>query len=144
MIPALVFIIASFLSLAAQTIKDIKTMKIDSRANFIMMGIVIGAYLFLGINFMAYLACTLLSIGFGHLTKNLFGEGDREMFMWILPGMYLLDYWYPLLFLFCLTLIAGLNFGLKHYKKILVKTPGMPVVMGAYLLSIIIYLGYLI
>lgn len=140
------FLIIGLVSLAFNTWKDIKTMKIDSTKNFVMTGLVLGFYFFTHHNLLISLDLTIIVFCLNSIMNKgkagaLFGAGDQEAFYWIVPGLFLVAWWAPIIFGWSVLFFAGLNFGIRWLKKVpsTAKTPGFMVLFGAFLLTASLY-----
>jgi hypothetical protein len=140
MTDAAIFLYIGSISLILNTFKDMKTMKIDSVKNFVMSGFTLGFYFFTHVNVLISLDLTIIVFCLNWMMNKrgiLFGEGDQEAFYWIVPGLFLVAWWAPILFAWSLFAFQALNFGIRWIKKVHdgVKTPAFIVVLGAFLLT---------
>lgn len=136
-----VFLFTASLVLILQCYKDIKTQKIDSRRNWVMQGELL-AFVLLGLgNYIVYFVLIIATAMFNALVlRRFWGEGDKEIFQWLLPGLFLfVGPFQALFFLLCFVFFASVSFALRR----LVfkeggdsKRAGVPLIFAAYLMIV--------
>ena len=141
--PVDVFLFSAFFILLMQVYKDMQTQTIDSRRNWVIQGELL-AFVLLGfVNFIAYLALVIATTLFNvFFLKSFWGDGDKEILAWLLPGLILLaGPFYALVFLFSFVLFSGAVFMAKRLFKMPAnaKGPGVPIIFGAYLMVVALY-----
>jgi len=136
-----VFLFSAFLILLMQSFKDIKTQKIDSRRNWVMQGELLG-FVLLGLgNFIVYFIVVFATAFFNSMVlRKFWGEGDKEIFQWLLPGLFLFAG--PLMaafFLLCFAFFSGFSF----FTRRLVfkegadsKRAGVPLIFAAFIMVV--------
>jgi len=142
--PSQIFLFLASLTLFLQFIKDIEFMKVDSTKNFFMMGVGISLAI-ISQNSWMYLILALIVFVFNFVihkievkrNKDFFGDGDKEVFAWLVPGLIVVGLNSVLIFLISFSALL-LMFGVaqKHYKFIETFVPGMVFICLAFVLSI--------
>lgn len=105
---------------------DLWKQKIDERRNYFMFGATVTIGLVVGsASVFFWGAMTLMAfwIGFSQIEKRvgkIMGEGDKQVFAWLLPGLAMFNVQFAVL---CLALFFVLVSGFSVYTKY-AKTPG--------------------
>lgn len=146
---AIVFTLLTVYTIALHFWTDMKERKIDSRRNHMM----IGAILVIGLisNHTATLIITgILALGFitllGKIEKKqgkvVFGDGDKEILAWSIPGLALVfSYGYAALFVALLMVSFLVLAYLRQSKKIDAnKLPGLIFISFSYI--VVLLLGW--
>lgn len=146
MIPLYLYtVIISIPLLIGITIYDIRTLKIHSLPNYLMIILTaISFFTFPGkmeVNLLALLELYLLIYAVNFIYKNSYAPGDLELFYWIIPCLFLFGFKSILTFLFFLSILYFLQGIVMQMRKIN-YLPGTPHIMGAYLLAILIGVLY--
>ena len=136
------FLLGSILSLAIITYSDFKTLKIDDRRNWFMQGytlalaIISGVVFFYVIYALAVLGMNAVLKWWERLTDNvIFGDGDKKLLQWLVPGFCIVNLLLPPIFFLCLMVVLVGLVGYKHFKKDLEKQPGVLYITIAFLLT---------
>jgi hypothetical protein len=146
---AIIFTLLTIYTIALHFWTDIRELKVDSRRNYMMYG----AILVIGLishQTWTLIITGLLTLGFmiilGKIEekqgKVVFGDGDKEILGWSIPGIALVfDYGYAALFV-CLLMISFISLAyLRHAKAIdASKLPGLIFIAFAYI--IVLLLGW--
>lgn len=142
----LTFTLLTGYTIARHFYDDIKELKVDSRRNYMMYGAI------LTIGLISHQAVTLLITGIatiaftlllGYLEskqgKVVFGDGDKEILGWSIPGIALVfGYGYAAWFIFLLMLSFFGLAALRQTKLMgAVKLPGLAFISFAYLVILI-------
>lgn len=142
--PSLVFILIASIGLFLQFIKDIEFMVVDSRKNFFMMGIGVALAIISGLSRM-FLGLSLAMFLFNfsihkyEQKKNLeiFGDGDKEVMAWIVPGLIVVGLDSVIVFLVSFSaLLVFFGVAQKHFKFLKDFVPGMLFICLAFVLGI--------
>lgn len=141
------FIFGALISLAIITYSDFKTLKIDDRRNWFMQGYTLALAL-MGNVLLFYVVLTFLMFFFGYALKKyetftnqtIFGDGDKKLLNWLVPGFVLLNLLMPVVFFVCLMDVLIILTVIKVFKKDFQKKPGMLYITIAFLLSWAVYL----
>lgn len=115
---------------------DLKTGKVDTRKTSFMLGGVIVGFLATQENPILLLPYLFLAYGFSLLYAKSYGTGDLGNFYWIIPLLGMLEWWYPIGFLFLLGFTTSFVILIKRWKNVIDKTPGMINLAVAYLLIV--------
>lgn len=100
------FCFAALMTLVIEFNSDLKTMLLDSRRNWFMQGITIALCSVTG-NLYNYLILVLILIIFNLVVKKIekkknrviLGDGDKELLRWLVPGLIIINFIAPILFL---------------------------------------------
>lgn len=131
------FLFVAGYSLIQNLIKDVKTLKIDSRYNFLALG---AALMLCGANSTPFIsigiaiAITILS---GFLFSKFMAEGDTEAFSWIFLSLASMNIFSIPIFLTALALSFAFGLGIKRIIKAQNNnTPGYIYIASAYAIAI--------
>lgn len=124
------------LTLIYLTYHDMKTGKIDTRKSNFMIGAVLIGFLSTQQQPILILPLFAISWGLSGLYKKTYGTGDLINFYWIIPLMFILNFWYPFAFMLLLGLTTIFVTAIKKWKNIIDKTPGLINFTSAYLLIV--------
>jgi len=136
------FIFGSLISLVIITYSDFKTLKIDDRRNWFMQGYVLVLALMSNI-ILFYIIYSLLILGMNKILKwwekltdqTVFGDGDKKLLQWLVPGFAVVHIGLPpVFFLALMVVLVGLAV-YKHFQKDSEKQPGVLYITIAFLLT---------
>lgn len=136
------FIIGCILSLAIITYSDFKTLKIDDRRNWFMQGYTIALSILSGVLFF-YVIYALVVILMNKVLKffenltghTVFGDGDKKILQWLVPGFSIVHIGLPPFFFgFLMLTLCGLAV-YKHFNQDFAKQPGTLYIFIAFLLT---------
>jgi len=137
------FFFVGIFHLSFMAYTDIKKMKIDSRHNYFMFGMVAALYVivtpslfYLGSLFLVTLIIVLSS-------SKLLASGDLNALAWIilgcglisLPKLFIFFYFYYGILAIYLIVKQLLLYNIPVHVKQGIRTPGLPVLWGAFLLA---------
>jgi len=134
-----IYIFIGTITLLIASYQDIKSMKINLKSSYVMKGIALTAAYVHGLNMIIYFGITILTIGINHyILRDKFGEGDKVILLWMLPGFYLYGLiWLPV-FLFLFGLILAANSYVKRIVKA-DKTPAVPLITAIWIITTLLY-----
>lgn len=146
--PGDVWAFLGMVTLTLMLYKDIKTLRVDSRRNYFMIGATI-ALLATNNMFILYFITFLVVLLLGFFIHRLearhgtriLGDGDREALLWLVPGFFLLGgQLYPLMFLvFFMAALGGTGLAKKFLNVPLM--PGVTHLTVAFVLTLTIFWG---
>jgi len=134
--PGLYLVKIGILFLVYMSWEDFKTGKVDMRKNGFMLGGALTAFMATQEVLLAIIPLFVLAYGIGELYKRTYGTGDLQTLYWIIPLLFILEWWYPLAFLPLLGLTTTFSVLVKRHNGIIGKTPGMINFTFAYLLIV--------
>jgi len=135
-----VFLGFGLFCLFLQSYRDLKTGKVDSRKNYVMQGLVLGCVLINDYNIWSYLAIILLAVSFTMLLGKNWGDGDKEIIRWILPGLFVVGFTEMFVFLIALAVcFIAFQTVTRVILKAKGKLPAVPVIFIAFLAATIGY-----
>lgn len=130
------------LTLFTLTWQDFKTGKVDTRKTSFMIGASLIAFFALVTNIIAILPVMAIAWACTSLFKKTFGVGDIQSFYWIVPTLFILGWWYPLVLIPIIGLMSLMTVFIKMHNGIIGKTPGMIIFTSAYLLIVLYHFYY--
>ena len=126
-----------------QMISDLHKGKIDTRKNWLMSGLNLSLVLFTHVNIIHYLIVIIGTIIFTSKMTGM-GDGDKDILIWVIPGFFLIDFYAVTSFLVAFFGLYVTNF---FFKKLLnkegMKTPGVPLILGAFVIGAYLYYAYI-
>lgn len=143
---ALTFSLLTIYTIVRHFWMDIKELKIDSRRNHMMVGSVLTiglishqAEILIITGILTIILTFLLSYLEKRQGKVVFGDGDKEILAWSIPGISLVfGYYYAALFLALLMVsFFVLAFLKKTNNLVLQKLPGLVFISLAYLIVLV-------
>lgn len=139
--PLQTYFFFTLLFLGVHIYQDLKTQEIDTRYNYLMKGLLLGTILWAGLPTIGLFILTVGTILINYfIIKDTFGEGDKGIFLWLATSFYLIGWAYFLVFWVCLGFITMIHIVVKHITKTKGKMPGTPLLLLAYLLTILLYM----
>lgn len=126
-----------------QMVSDLHKGKIDTRKNWLMSGLNLSLVLFTHVNIIHYLLVIIGTIIFTSKMTGM-GEGDKDILVWVIPGFFLIDFNAVTSFLVA---FVGLYIANYFFKMLLgkqgMKTPGVPLILGAFVIGAYLYYAYI-
>lgn len=132
-----------------QVRQDLKRKTVDSRKNWFMKGYAIAIVVLIQQSYLYYFGLTILIIFlnamfFGKISKKLnaplLAKGDTDTMLWIFPSLVILGLYFPFIYLLVLfPLLATKILWVQKKHGAPTKTPGMPVLFAAFIITTIIY-----
>lgn len=131
------FVWFAFIILLLQCYKDYKKRKIDSRLNFLMKGIVLTLVIGSTQDYWIYIAFLAIAFLFNFLVFKNFGEGDKEILLWVLPGLVLLGLFQPIIFLLILLALVLIETGIAlKLTKEKIFFPGAILILISFAITV--------
>lgn len=131
-----------FLSLAWQTYNDFKRRQVDSRRNWFMYGAVLMVVLAEGVFFPVYLVAVLGTLVFTFGIKKMFADGDLEALRWVIPGFFVLNWLFGLVYLASFAFLTLVYVVSRRMLKIRGNTAGYSIISGAFVVTAVLALGF--
>jgi len=101
-----------------------------------MYGVLLALILAARLNFLLYFAAIIGTIiATSAKAMSMLGEGDREALRWIFPGFLVLNWWLGVTYLLSFCLLAAVYVLVRKLLKIEKKTPGFPILFGAFIIN---------
>jgi len=142
------FISLAGIALAWQFWEDIKTHKIDVRRNWFMQGCGLFAAILVHAWFYYFIA-VLVVIIFNEFIKSqekrlgyaIFGDGDKSLMVWIVPGLTILSVFYSALFLMAMVVAMSGFLAYKFFVNHKSKVPGLIFIVVGYIVTVAFWYG---
>lgn len=138
----LIFSGLTILSLLLMLYSDLQKMKIDQRRNYFMFGATLTIGL-VGSNastfFWAAITLMIFWMGFSQIEKmigKVMGEGDKQVFAWLLPGLALFNIQFSVLCLAVFFILITIFSFYTAYTKTQKKYPGIIFISLAFILTL--------
>lgn len=130
------FLFTGLLSLLWQTYSDLKKGEVDSRRNWFMYGANLFLVLSMGFNIWLYMGLMIATVLFTSKIKQMFLEGDLEALRWTIPGFFVLNLAYGLVYLASFSLLSVVYVISRRKLKITGNTPAYTIILGAFVITI--------
>lgn len=141
---AFIFILLAAINLALQLVKDVETLRVDSRKNFFMLGAGVSlavvssnSLMFFGLGAVIFVFNYLVHKYETKTKQDIFGDGDKEVMAWLVPGLIVVGLNSVIIYLVSFVTLT-LFFGLiqKKFKLLDAYVPGLLFICISFVLGI--------
>lgn len=140
------FFYLGFFQLSIMTFTDIRSMRIDSRLNYFMYGVVASLIWFNTPPLLYVLLMIFIGVVVSLSTIRILGVGDVQAVGWIVLGVSMISPARLFMFFLFFSLVFSVYLLVKHWfvlgipkeLKYKIKSPGMPVLWGAFVLTMVV------
>ncbi len=132
--PFRIFVFLGFIHLLMMLRTDMKRMKVDSRHNWFMMGVISFVFLSNYPGLLIVVGLTVIALTFGIVLKKYTGFGDVEMGTWAIIGFGVLNLSYTVIYLIWFVVLKTLYMIPMRRAKV-TRLPGTPLFLGTFIIT---------